>query len=167
MSGPPASDACLSLMRTASSLPLRERVGRDPAKAAHRRQAAEAAKAHARHQALSRPRAVAKDVEAAAIPTRLLRRPVRNTQPSASPSQPRTPCASLLTPDPLLLKFGRFSLPEKAPPVRSDDDDFRDPPDIRFPNVWESSRSPLEVDLSRLVRASPGLAPRPKAKGGA
>ena len=101
MSGPPASDACLSLMRTASSLPLRERVGRDPAKAAHRRQAAEAAKAHARHQALSRPRAVAKDVEAAAIPPRLLRRPVRNTrQPSASPSQLRTACASLLTPDP-------------------------------------------------------------------
>ena len=88
-------------------------------------------------------------------------------EPTAAPSQLRTACASLLTPDPLLLKFGRFSLPEKAPPVRSDDDDFRDPPDIRFPNVWESSRSPLEVDLSRLVRASPGLAPRPKAKGGA
>ena len=45
----------------------------------------------------------------------------------------------------------QFSLPEKPPPVRSEDDEFRDPPDIRFPNQWERGRTGLDFDLSRLV----------------
>ena len=59
----------------------------------------------------------------------------------------------------------QFSMPERPPSTsRSDDDEFRDPPDIRFPNQWESTRNPLDLDLSRLVRAAAGTAPRPAAK---
>lgn len=55
----------------------------------------------------------------------------------------------------------QYSLPERPPPTRNEDDEFRDAPDIRFPNQWENKRVPLEIDLTRLVRASPGLPPRP------
>jgi small subunit ribosomal protein S18 len=56
----------------------------------------------------------------------------------------------------------QYSLPERPPPPRPDDDEFRDAPDIRFPNQRENARgSALEIDLSRLVRASAGLKPRP------
>lgn len=58
----------------------------------------------------------------------------------------------------------QYSLPERPLPARSEDDEFRDPPDIRFPNQWENTRSALDIDLARLVRASPGMAPRPSAE---
>ena len=52
------------------------------------------------------------------------------------------------------------SLPERPPPPRSDDDEFRDPPDIRFPNQWEKKGAVLDRDLSSLVRSSLKLPPR-------
>ena len=58
----------------------------------------------------------------------------------------------------------QFSMPEKPPPPRADDDEFRDPPDIRFPNQWEKTRgSGIDRDLSKLMRRSLGLEPRKDA----
>jgi len=36
-----------------------------------------------------------------------------------------------------------------------EDDEFRDPPDIRFPNQWEKKRPQFEYDLSFFVRNAP------------
>jgi len=44
----------------------------------------------------------------------------------------------------------QISQPERNPQVR-EDDEFRDPPDIRFPNQWEKKRPQFEYDLSFLV----------------
>merc|ERR1711920_650337 len=44
-----------------------------------------------------------------------------------------------------------FSKPERATPLRLADDDFADPPDIRFPGQFEDMRR-LDMDLSRLAR---------------
>lgn len=57
----------------------------------------------------------------------------------------------------------QYSMPERPPPQRSEDDEFRDAPDIRFPNQWEDTRNPLDLDLARLVRAAQGTSPRPPA----
>jgi small subunit ribosomal protein S18 len=53
----------------------------------------------------------------------------------------------------------QYSLPERPPPPRSEDDEFRDPPDIRYPNQWDKARhSSLNRDVSKLIRLK--LAPR-------
>ena len=57
----------------------------------------------------------------------------------------------------------QYSLPERPPPNRLEDDEFRDPPDIRFPNQWDDRRGPHSMDITRLIRPSPGMAPRPAA----
>ena len=55
----------------------------------------------------------------------------------------------------------QYSLPERPPPNRLEDDEFRDPPDIRFPNSWPSKSNTMEMfDITKLVRNSPGVAPR-------
>lgn len=59
----------------------------------------------------------------------------------------------------------QYSLPERPPAQRPDDDEFRDPPDIRFPNQWERARS-LDIDLTKLVRAGAGMKPQGKGKLG-
>jgi len=57
----------------------------------------------------------------------------------------------------------QYSRPERPAAATAPDDEFRDPPDVRYPNQWERTRGALDIDLSRLSRASPGLAPN-KAK---
>ena len=47
----------------------------------------------------------------------------------------------------------QYSKAERIPPPRMDDD-FRDPPDIRFPNRWEPKVRP-NVGLPGLSRATP------------
>ena len=56
----------------------------------------------------------------------------------------------------------QYSLPYRPPPPRSDDDEFRDPPDIRFPNQWEkqSRGAAFQRDLSKVLRSSLNLPPR-------
>ena len=55
----------------------------------------------------------------------------------------------------------QFSQPEEPPRARRDDDEFRDPPDIRFPNQWEQKRGgAFAQDLVKAVRESAGLPPR-------
>ena len=55
----------------------------------------------------------------------------------------------------------QYSRPERLPPSRAEDDEFRDPPDIRFPNQWERKTRADDLDLTKIVRSSPGLPPRP------
>jgi len=50
----------------------------------------------------------------------------------------------------------QYSKPEMAVQPRAELDEFRDPPDIRFPNR-DRNRGALKVDVSRLARTSPGL----------
>ena len=54
----------------------------------------------------------------------------------------------------------QFSSPERAPKTFSENDEFRDPPDIRFPNVWDKKRNPFETQIASLIRPSAGLRPR-------
>ena len=49
----------------------------------------------------------------------------------------------------------QFSLPAQPPRARGEDDEFRDPPDIRFPNRWDkkpATTSALDKTLSAFVR---------------
>jgi len=48
----------------------------------------------------------------------------------------------------------QFSQPERNPQVQ-DDEEFRDPADIRFPNQWEDKRPKFEYNLSSLMRNAP------------
>lgn len=50
----------------------------------------------------------------------------------------------------------QYSKPEMVQTSRGELDEFRDPPDIRFPNR-DRNRGALKVDVSRLARSSPGL----------
>jgi len=50
----------------------------------------------------------------------------------------------------------QYSKPEEKLQPRADLDEFRDPPDIRYPNR-DRNRGALNVDISRLARSSPGL----------
>ena len=54
----------------------------------------------------------------------------------------------------------QFSQPERPPPRRRDDDEFRDPPDIRFPNRWDKDtkkNSALTQDIVKAVRETTSL----------
>uniref|UniRef100_A0A7S0LD58 Ribosomal protein S18 n=1 Tax=Coccolithus braarudii TaxID=221442 RepID=A0A7S0LD58_9EUKA len=53
-----------------------------------------------------------------------------------------------------------FSKPERPAPPRVADDDFADPPDIRFPGQFEDMRR-LDMDLSRLARDTYAEPPPP------
>ena len=57
----------------------------------------------------------------------------------------------------------QYSKPERRDVTMSSDDQFRDPPDLRFPNQWERTRGALDIDLSRLSRSTKGI-PRQDAK---
>lgn len=59
----------------------------------------------------------------------------------------------------------QYSLPERPPPPRSEDDEFRDPPDIRYPNQWDKARQGIDRDLSKLVRHTLNLSPRSGGEG--
>lgn len=56
----------------------------------------------------------------------------------------------------------QYSKPELRTEDRSDDE-FRDPPDIRYPGRFEKTRGALDIDLSNLSRASPGM-PKSEAR---
>ena len=55
-------------------------------------------------------------------------------------------------------------MPEAKPKQVNEDDEFRDPPDIRFPNQWERESRTMEISLLSLVRNSPGEPPRAGTK---
>lgn len=50
----------------------------------------------------------------------------------------------------------QYSKPERTN-LPMQDDEFRDPPDIRYPNRWDKPRGVLDVDVSRLARSSRSL----------
>ncbi len=64
----------------------------------------------------------------------------------------------------------QFSRPERNLPMRPDDDDFRDPPDIRYPGQFEKKRHAAQYSLAEFARdrgAPPSGAGRSAARGGA
>ena len=52
----------------------------------------------------------------------------------------------------------QYSRPERDR-ARAEDDEFRDAPDIRFPNQWDRKRGVLDIDLTRLARTSRSMPP--------
>ena len=55
----------------------------------------------------------------------------------------------------------QYSQPERVPFQRPEGDEFRDPPDIRYPNQWEGKRfSSFETNLSGRARATSGVGAR-------